>query len=181
MRLLPVLIMVVAGFFISIQGPINARLRLAVDSPVLSAAISFLSGGLVLLCIMGTGAFGGTGTGLRGMQSARFGPTLAACSESVLSSAQSSLSPESVSSLSSALRFWVKWSALILQTRWAGLESTRCRSTRFAWLGLGLWCLESCWCKGNILNFIKVRTCALTPTVRHCYVLFSGAVNRPSG
>ena len=70
MRLLPVLIMVVAGFFISIQGPINARLRLAVDSPVLSAAISFLSGGLVLLCIMGTGAFGGTGTGLRGMQSA---------------------------------------------------------------------------------------------------------------
>ena len=70
MRLLTVLIMVVAGFFISIQGPINARLRLAVDSPVLSAAISFLSGGLVLLCIMGTGAFGGTGTGLRGMQSA---------------------------------------------------------------------------------------------------------------
>jgi bacterial/archaeal transporter family-2 protein len=70
MRLLPVLIMVVAGFFISIQGPINARLRLAVDSPVLSAAISFLSGGLVLLCIMATGAFGGTGTGLRGMQSA---------------------------------------------------------------------------------------------------------------
>ena len=70
MRLLPVLIMVVAGFFISIQGPINARLRLAVDSPVLSAAISFLSGGFVLLCIMATGAFGGTGTGLRGMQSA---------------------------------------------------------------------------------------------------------------
>jgi bacterial/archaeal transporter family-2 protein len=70
MRLLPVLIMVVAGFFISIQGPINARLRLSVDSPVLSAAISFLSGGLVLLCIMATGAFGGTGTGLRGMQSA---------------------------------------------------------------------------------------------------------------
>jgi len=70
MRLLPVFIMVVAGFFISIQGPINARLRLAVDSPVLSAAISFLSGGLVLLCIMATGAFGGTGTGLRGMQSA---------------------------------------------------------------------------------------------------------------
>jgi transporter family-2 protein len=70
MRLLPVLIMVVAGFFISIQGPINARLRLAVDSPVLSAAISFLSGGLVLLCIIATGAFGGTGTGLRGMQSA---------------------------------------------------------------------------------------------------------------
>ena len=62
--------MVFAGFFISIQGPVNARLRVAVKSPVLSAAISFLSGGLVLLCIMATGAFGGTGAGLRGMQTA---------------------------------------------------------------------------------------------------------------
>jgi bacterial/archaeal transporter family-2 protein len=70
MRLVPVLVMVAAGFFISIQGPINARLRLAVDSPVLSAAISFLSGGLLLVCIMATGAFGGTGAGLRGLQSA---------------------------------------------------------------------------------------------------------------
>lgn len=70
MRFLPVLVMVMAGFFISIQGPINARLRLAVESPVLSAAISFLSGGLILLCIMVTGAFGGPGAGLGGMQSA---------------------------------------------------------------------------------------------------------------
>src|SRR5260370_16590356 len=70
MRFLPILVMFVAGFFISIQGPINARLRLAVDSPVLSAAILFLSGGLLLLWIMATGAFGGTGTGLLGMQSA---------------------------------------------------------------------------------------------------------------
>jgi transporter family-2 protein len=70
MRFLPILVMVVAGFFISIQGPINARLRIAVESPVLSAAISFLSGGFVLLCIMSTGAFGGTGAGFRGMQSA---------------------------------------------------------------------------------------------------------------
>ena len=70
MRIVPVLVMVLAGFFISIQGPINARLRLATDSPVLSAAISFLSGGLLLLCIMATGAFGGTGAGLQGMQSA---------------------------------------------------------------------------------------------------------------
>ena len=70
MRFLPVLVMVIAGFFISIQGPINARLRVAVDSPVLSAAISFLSGGLILLCVMATGAFGGTGLGLRGLQSA---------------------------------------------------------------------------------------------------------------
>jgi bacterial/archaeal transporter family-2 protein len=70
MRFLPVLVMIVAGFLISIQGPINLRLRLAVESPVLSAAISFLSGGLALLCIMATGAFGGVGAGLRGMQSA---------------------------------------------------------------------------------------------------------------
>jgi transporter family-2 protein len=70
MRLLPVLVMVAAGFFISIQGPVNARLRESVESPVLSAAISFLSGGLLLLCIMATGAFGGVGAGFRGMQSA---------------------------------------------------------------------------------------------------------------
>jgi transporter family-2 protein len=70
MRFLPVLVTVFAGFFISIQGPINARWRLAVESPVLSAAISFLSGGLVLVCIMATGAFGGTSADLRGMQSA---------------------------------------------------------------------------------------------------------------
>jgi bacterial/archaeal transporter family-2 protein len=70
MRFLPILVMVMAGFFISIQGPLNARLRHAVESPVLTAAISFLSGGLILLCIMVTGAFGGIGTGFRGMQSA---------------------------------------------------------------------------------------------------------------
>jgi transporter family-2 protein len=70
MRFLSVLIMFAAGVFTSMQGPINTRLRVAVDSPVLSATISFLSGTLVLLCIMATGAFGGTGAGLRGMQSA---------------------------------------------------------------------------------------------------------------
>ena len=70
MRLLPVLVMVAARFFISIQGPINARLRAAVESPVLSAAISFLSGGLFLLAIMATGALGGVGGGFLGMHSA---------------------------------------------------------------------------------------------------------------
>src|ERR1700740_2958895 len=54
----------------SYQSRVNARLRVAVDSPVLSAAISFLSGGLILLCVMATGALGGTGTGFRGLQSA---------------------------------------------------------------------------------------------------------------
>jgi transporter family-2 protein len=62
--------MVLAGACISLQGPINARLRTAVGSPVVSAAISFLSGGLILCLIMATGAFGGTGTGWRGLQSA---------------------------------------------------------------------------------------------------------------
>ncbi len=70
MRFVPVLAMVVAGFLISLQGPINARLRLAVESPVLSAAISFLSGGLLLLLLMLAGAFGGCGAGIRGMLTA---------------------------------------------------------------------------------------------------------------
>src|SRR5438270_13251639 len=70
MRLLPVLIMAVAGACISLQGPINARLRTAVGSPVMSAAISFLSGSLILCLIMAAGAFGGTGTGWKGLQTA---------------------------------------------------------------------------------------------------------------
>ncbi|HEY0793415.1 MAG TPA: DMT family transporter [Chthoniobacterales bacterium] len=70
MRFLPVLMMIVAGACISIQGPINARLRLATESPVLSAAISFLTGGLLLLVLVASGAFGGTGAGLRGLQTA---------------------------------------------------------------------------------------------------------------
>jgi transporter family-2 protein len=70
MRFLSILVMLLAGFCLSIQGPVNARLRLALESPVFASAISFLSGGFVLLCIMATGAFGGAGTGLRGLQSA---------------------------------------------------------------------------------------------------------------
>jgi transporter family-2 protein len=67
MRLLLILLMIFAGFCIAIQGPINIRLRLAVESPLLSSAISFLSGGLILICL--TVAFG-SGTGFKGMQSA---------------------------------------------------------------------------------------------------------------
>ena len=78
MRILPVLIMALAGACISVQGPINARLRTAVGSPVLSAAISFLSGGLILCLIVATGAFGGTGTGWKGLQTAPSGLTSAA-------------------------------------------------------------------------------------------------------
>jgi bacterial/archaeal transporter family-2 protein len=70
MRLVLIFLMIAAGFCIAIQGAVNSRLRLAVDSPVLSSAISFLSGGLVLVCLMTTGVFGGTGAGLKGAQTA---------------------------------------------------------------------------------------------------------------
>src|SRR5258708_5583115 len=70
MRLLSILVMLLAGFCLSIQGPINARLRLVLESPVFAAALSFITGALVLLGIMATGAFGGIGSGLRGLQSA---------------------------------------------------------------------------------------------------------------
>jgi bacterial/archaeal transporter family-2 protein len=70
MKSLSIFLMLLAGFCLSIQGPVNSRLRLALESPVFAATISFLSGGLVLLCIMTTGAFGGAGTELRGFQSA---------------------------------------------------------------------------------------------------------------
>jgi bacterial/archaeal transporter family-2 protein len=70
MRLLLIILMIIAGFCIAIQGAVNSRLRLAVESPVLSSAISFLSGGIVLVCLTQAGAFGGMGTGLKGMQTA---------------------------------------------------------------------------------------------------------------
>jgi hypothetical protein len=69
MKSLSIFLMLLAGFSLSIQGPVNPRLRLALESPVFAATISSLSGGLVLLCIMTTGTFGGAGTGLRGFQS----------------------------------------------------------------------------------------------------------------
>ena len=72
MRFLLITLMVAAGFCIAVQGPVNSRLRLAVDSPVLSSAFSFLSGGCVLIILTLTGAFGGTGMGFRGMQTAPF-------------------------------------------------------------------------------------------------------------
>ena len=70
MRLVLVLSMVAAGICVAIQGPVNSRLRLAVGSPVLSAAVSFCSGTLVLAGVMATGALGGAGFGLRGLLNA---------------------------------------------------------------------------------------------------------------
>jgi transporter family-2 protein len=70
MRFLPVLSMVAAGICVAIQGPVIARLRLAVGSPVFSAAISFFSGALILSCVVATGVFGGIGSGFLGLQNA---------------------------------------------------------------------------------------------------------------
>jgi transporter family-2 protein len=70
MRALPILLMVAAGILMSLQGPVNSRLRVAAESPVLSAAISFLTGGLILLLIAGSGGLGGFGAGIRGLSGA---------------------------------------------------------------------------------------------------------------
>ena len=68
--MLPIAVMIAAGIFISIQGPINLRLRLATESPVFSAAVSFLTGALILLTIAAAGGFGGFGAGVRGLLAA---------------------------------------------------------------------------------------------------------------
>src|SRR2546421_11628 len=70
MRALPILLMVAAGVLVSFQGPVNARLRFAAESPVLSAAASFLTGSLILLVIAGSGGLGGFGAGMRGLSGA---------------------------------------------------------------------------------------------------------------
>ena len=70
MRFLPVLTTMAAGACVAVQGPVNARLRLAVGSPIFSAAVSFFSGTLVCLCLLASGAFGGAGSGFRGLLSA---------------------------------------------------------------------------------------------------------------
>ncbi|MBV9658701.1 MAG: DMT family transporter [Verrucomicrobia bacterium] len=62
--------MAVSGFCIALQVPINSRLRVAVESPVLSATISFVVGGVLLLLIAALGLLGGMGTGWAGMKTA---------------------------------------------------------------------------------------------------------------
>jgi uncharacterized membrane protein YdcZ (DUF606 family) len=56
MRFIPVLVMIVAGFLVSIQGPINLRLRLAVESPVLERVpfnpVRLVGIGLVFLGVL---------------------------------------------------------------------------------------------------------------------------------
>ena len=59
-RFLIVLFAAVGGGMIAAQAPINARLRLSVGSPMLSAALSFAVGTVALAVgVLATGALGG--------------------------------------------------------------------------------------------------------------------------
>ncbi len=59
-----------AGFGLSCQGAVNSRLREAVESPVLSAAISFGVGTVLLWSCVAAGLLGGAGAGARGLAQA---------------------------------------------------------------------------------------------------------------
>ena len=70
MRAAMLLVMVLSGFGLGAQLVLNSRLREAVQSPVLSAVVSFTVGGLLLVILMALGLFGGTGNapaGFRGL------------------------------------------------------------------------------------------------------------------
>lgn len=67
-RSLFVFLAVLGGFCIATQVPINSRLREAVASPVLSAAISFAIGTLAMLLMTALGVLGGVGSGWEGMR-----------------------------------------------------------------------------------------------------------------
>ncbi|MEW6583216.1 MAG: DMT family transporter, partial [Actinomycetota bacterium] len=65
-RLLYILLPLAAGAFLAAQAPINARLRVTLDSPLAGALVSFLVGTVALLAaaaatggVRGLGAIGG--------------------------------------------------------------------------------------------------------------------------
>ena len=64
MRAAMLITMILSGVGLGLQLVLNSRLRDAVQSPVLSAVVSFAVGGLLLVILMGLGLFGGTGAGL---------------------------------------------------------------------------------------------------------------------
>ncbi len=70
MRLTLMLLMAVGGALLAFQVPINTRLRESLGSPILSAAVSFLVGTLVLFLIVASGVLGNFGNGLRGFREA---------------------------------------------------------------------------------------------------------------
>jgi len=58
MRVVFVVLMTLAGAGLAVQSAVNARLRFYVESPALSATISFIVGLLALLVLTLTGVFG---------------------------------------------------------------------------------------------------------------------------
>ena len=58
MQIFLVLLLTLAGMGLTVQQAVNSRLRLAVGSPVLSALVSFLVGGIALGFLALFGAFG---------------------------------------------------------------------------------------------------------------------------
>ncbi len=63
-------VMMLSGFGLGAQLVLNSRLREAVESPVLSALVSFTVGGALLAILMALGLFGGAGNapaGFRGL------------------------------------------------------------------------------------------------------------------
>ena len=58
MQIFLVLLLTVAGMGLTVQQAVNSRLRGGVESPVLSALVSFLVGAIVLGLLSAFGAFG---------------------------------------------------------------------------------------------------------------------------
>ncbi len=58
MQIFLILLLTLGGMGLTLQQAVNARLRLAVHSPVLGALISFLVGALALGLLAAAGAFG---------------------------------------------------------------------------------------------------------------------------
>ncbi|MBY0471192.1 DMT family transporter [bacterium] len=67
-KIVPFIVIVVAGVALSVQVAVNSRLRFGVDSPILSAVISFAVGLLLLALLISLGLFGGAGKGIEGMK-----------------------------------------------------------------------------------------------------------------
>src|SRR5260221_13717191 len=108
MRFFSILVMVLAGFFLSIQGPINGRLRLALESPVFAAVISFLSAGLFFCVSWQRVHLVVLERGYEDCSLPRPGLTSVESSGSVMCSEQLSLFPTSVLLCPSAPQFSVK-------------------------------------------------------------------------
>lgn len=70
MRLLLVLLVIFSAFFLPVQIGLNNRLRIAVDSPILAALISFLVGSAILVLATLFTFAGGSGTSMAALKTA---------------------------------------------------------------------------------------------------------------